>query len=302
MMRNVIIGVDNGYGFTKTVHSSFVSSLIQTDSEPTFKDKVIRYNNKWYYVGSEPDDIVNDKTEDEKVYILTLIAIAEELKLKGITEAHIYLSAGLPLSKFGVQKDSFKNYLGQNRRVCFEYEEVVYNIEIDENIILSPQGYSALIPMIDDFDNDIVLVDIGTWTIDILPIIDKVPNQSQSDSLNEGVKTCIDEINRELRSVFGNGITTKQIQSVMLNKESGLPIKYLEIVKKHIREYAKHIVSMLATRFNLDTTSFVFVGGGANIINNFGIDLIENGVVIGDINVNAVGYEYIANVTIGDFN
>lgn len=299
-MKKTIIGVDNGYGLTKTVHSSFITSLEKFDSEPPIKRKVIKYNDTWYAAGEKRLTVMNDKTDNENNYILTLIAIAEELKYRGVTEAHVYLSAGLPLTKFGTQKDDFKKYLTKNRSVKFNYEDIDYNIIIDENVVLSPQGYSAILPIIKEFEHDIVIVDIGSWTIDILPIIEGIPDTSGCITLNEGVIKCMNRVNEELRRVFGNDITEKQIQDVMQDKESNLPEKYLNVVRNTIIEYTKNIVSLLGENgFNLDTTDFVVIGGGACVISNFGMNMIENATVIGDINANAVGYEYIAKAQLG---
>lgn len=294
-MEKLIIGVDNGYGFTKTVHSTLVSSLIESESEPTFKNNVICYDGRWYYLGQEPNDILNDKTENDNTYILTLMAIAEELKVKGITSAHVYLSVGLPLTKFSAQRDAFRKYFTRNNGIIsFNYEDVNYKIEIDDNIIVSPQGYAAVVPMLSSLQEELVLVDIGTWTIDILPLKNNIPIQDKTDSLNEGIKTLIDSANKELRGAFGNGIPSNQIQKVILKNNSTLNAEYKNIVEKEIRKYAEHIVGILGGMFNTDITSFVFIGGGASVIKNYGIDLVRNGVVIPEINVNAVGYEFIA--------
>ena len=71
-----------------------------------------------------------DKIKDEDYYILTLVAIAKELKTEGITEADIHIAAGLPLTWTSGQKTAFAAYLTKNAEVSFTYRKESYHIRI----------------------------------------------------------------------------------------------------------------------------------------------------------------------------
>ena len=52
-----------------------------------------------------------DKTENEDYYLLTLAALAKELKHRKMTSAKVKMGAALPPRRFQQQKDGFKKYL-----------------------------------------------------------------------------------------------------------------------------------------------------------------------------------------------
>ena len=123
-MDNVeVIGIDNGWQQTKTAHHVFPSGVTEILSEPAFFDDVLEWNGKYYKIGTKRDSVMNDKTESEDCYLLTLAAIAKELKSRGKREAKTVLAVGLPATRFGVEKKAFKEYLKAeapypHRRFC----------------------------------------------------------------------------------------------------------------------------------------------------------------------------------------
>ena len=64
---------------------------------------------------------------DEDYYILTLAAIARELSREQITQANVFLAAGLPLSWVVKQRKAFRAYLLQNREVEFSFRRKDYH-------------------------------------------------------------------------------------------------------------------------------------------------------------------------------
>ena len=80
-MDNVeVIGIDNGWQQTKTAHHIFPSRITEILSEPAFFDDVLELNGRYYKVGTKRDTVMNNKTESEDCYLLTLVAVAKELK------------------------------------------------------------------------------------------------------------------------------------------------------------------------------------------------------------------------------
>ena len=93
-----IIGIDHGYGNMKTANFCFPTGIIAYDSEPLFTADMLVYDGKYYLIGEGHKEFVPDKIKDEDYYILTLAAVAKELKAEGITEADVHIAAGLPLT------------------------------------------------------------------------------------------------------------------------------------------------------------------------------------------------------------
>ena len=106
----VVIGVDTGYGNIKTANTCFPTGVTAWDTEPTFKNDLLIYEGRYYTIGSGHKEYSADKIGDNDFYLLTLAAIARELNIRGMTEAKVFLGAGLPLTWVGKQKDEFKAY------------------------------------------------------------------------------------------------------------------------------------------------------------------------------------------------
>ena len=94
-----IIGVDHGYGNIKTANSCFPTGVESSDTEPTFKNDLLIYQGRYYQISVGHKEYAAEKVMDEDYYILTLAAIARELSREQITQANVFLAAGLPLSK-----------------------------------------------------------------------------------------------------------------------------------------------------------------------------------------------------------
>lgn len=62
----------------KTSHTVFRSGVTIYDSEPTFSNNLIEYNEKYYVIGEEHKEFHSEKIWDEDYYILTLDINVEE--------------------------------------------------------------------------------------------------------------------------------------------------------------------------------------------------------------------------------
>ena len=125
-----IIGIDHGYGNMKTSNHCFPSGVLAFDAEPLFTGDMLTYNGRYYLIGEGHKEFVAEKVNVEDYYILTLAAIAKELKVENLTEAHIVITAGLPLTWTSGQKADFKAYLSKNAEVEFVYKKTAYHIYI----------------------------------------------------------------------------------------------------------------------------------------------------------------------------
>ena len=101
----MLIGVDHGNKQIKTVHCNpFVSGLQQSITKPFGQS--LQYRGNYYTLSNERIPFRKDKTEDDRFFVLTLIAIAEELETRHIGKQELYniqLPVGLPPAHFGAQ-------------------------------------------------------------------------------------------------------------------------------------------------------------------------------------------------------
>lgn len=96
-----IIGVDHGYGNIKTANHIFKSGVIKCNEKPYFDKNLLTYNGEYYLIGEGHKEFVADKFIDFDYYVLTLAAIATELRQRGTTQALVHIVAGLPLTWIG---------------------------------------------------------------------------------------------------------------------------------------------------------------------------------------------------------
>ena len=114
-------------------------------------------------VGTVRQEVKDTKVEDDSFYLLTLAAVAKELKRRGLAEAKVFLAVGLPLTRFGAEKNDFIKYLTKNKRVSFKYENESYHIEIDD-VAVFPQCYAAVVDKIPAMDKE--NTDSRYWKLD----------------------------------------------------------------------------------------------------------------------------------------
>ena len=66
---------------------------------------------KFFVCGTGRQPILRNKMENDNYYLLTLAAIAKEIKQRsGRTECSVNIAAGLPLAGFGREKKPFREY------------------------------------------------------------------------------------------------------------------------------------------------------------------------------------------------
>jgi len=71
-----------------------------------------------------------NKTDSEDFYILTLAALAEELKFRGLHEANVILAVGLPLAWMKSQGADFRHYLMKEQELHFEFRKERYYVHL----------------------------------------------------------------------------------------------------------------------------------------------------------------------------
>ena len=171
------IGIDHGYSAVKTRHFSFPAGISAYSYEPYTLQNTLEYGGQYFVCGTGRQPILRNKTENRNYYLLTLAAIAKEIRQRGEkTECSVTIGAGLPLTLFGREKKAFREYLLYPEKpedslspVCFKFEGVPYRITV-QDVKLFPQGYSALAvhPELLRDEPSVLLMDIGGWTVDLM--------------------------------------------------------------------------------------------------------------------------------------
>ena len=139
----IVIGIDHGWSLIKTSDFIFTTGVKELTTQPAFPNHVLEFENRYYAIGEKRLIVKDTKVENENFYLLTLAAIAMELRKRSVRNGDICLSVGLPLSKYGAEKQDFIKYLSKNPEVSFKYEDVNYRVRIVK-VMAFPQCYATV--------------------------------------------------------------------------------------------------------------------------------------------------------------
>ena len=268
---SIIIGIDHGYYAIKTAHCSFPAGLTSYgEHEPYTRQGLLEFGGCFFVCGSGRQPIQRDKTINDNYYLLTLAAIAKEIRQRGLPpECSVRIAAGLPLTSFGRDKPKFKDYLlRSNHPVNFKFEGVEYSITIEE-VAIFPQGYAALMTEVGLLQDEpsMLLMDLGGWTVDLMRIDNAIPAADTAHSLELGMIRCVDDIREQVRRETGLSLTDAQIENMLAGHPCTVSDVVRDIVNRQGRKYTEHLLSAtMEAGFDLHAIPAVLLGGGASVV------------------------------------
>lgn len=296
--NKIIIGVDHGYGYTKTAENIMKSGIEEMPIEPPFNEDILMYNDNIYTVGQIRTEQPAEKTQTNDYYILTLAAIAKVLKANNLRRANdLIIAVGLPYSFMAKQADDFKKYLGKNKSVEFKYEGKRYYLGIKE-VKVFPQGFPMIATELGETNKEeLSVVDIGSRTIDVLTFLHGKPLYDKCFSIDrKGTLDCIEAIRKYYLAQFQENVDEEMIQRIFQDKEVSLSNEKVKFIKKFVERYINGVMKQLEAKeikYNV-----IYCGGGASVLKNYGKEIDTSSVIKDDIYGNAKGYEMLAYNTI----
>lgn len=302
----MIIPIDHGNSAIKTVYDEFPTGLISLSAHSKLADDVLEYNGQVYSLALERNiPYKHNKTVDDTFWILTLFAIARDLKrqnnLAGMTA--IDLAVCLPPEHYAELLESFQRYFMRNY-VNFVYNGVPYSIAI-RNVLVYPQCYAAAltneeqliahneIPLM-ELDS-VFLVDIGGFTTDVLHLVNGNLDMTYCKSLPMGIIPMTNEI----ATKFSSQLTLREshIHSVLENRNNILPEDVKQIIKADVEGHAKKTIDRLREmQIDLRSDPVAFISGGAIMLKKFfeADDRIGKAYYIEDTKATAKGLAILA--------
>jgi plasmid segregation protein ParM len=309
-----VISIDHGNRLTKGEYSVLPSAFMESDYLPSIGGDVLRYEGKAYTLVDQTLPVLNDKTEDERYFILSLFTLGKELvheaemvrKLTPNEPINVELLIGLPLQHYETYHKKFERYFTDRKGVIrFELNRKPYSIRIT-GAHAFPQAFAAAITASDRLrDSRIVnIVDIGGFTVDCLQLNGFSPVLSLCTSIYWGVNTLAQSINDRVRGAGARDISNDVIERI-LRKEPDALSEYSHTRIETITSTAKtHVNRMLAEiaqkGFDLDEDKTVFMGGGAILLKEYILNAgkAKKPIFIDDIHANAKGYRLCYNTKI----
>ena len=252
------------------------------------------FNERYFKVGEGRLPLKDTKVEDGDYFLLTLAAIAREMDYHGLSDTEVCIAAGLPFTRFGQEKAEFKEYLNPGDRE-FQYNGKEYHIKCSD-VFLYPQCYAAVADRLGKLPAELLIVDIGSKTVDIIHTRKHIPVESDCITIPAALIQCRANINNVVYRKTNRTLTEEQIQQVMMYGNAPYSDKMVQIVKEELEVFAKGIEAALKEHgFDPEMTPVVYVGGGAGVMKRFGSVTGRNIMHIEDVKANALGYEYLAH-------
>ena len=309
---NTIISIDHGNRLIKSNRQVFPASYVESKYLPSIGGDKLKYEGKSYTLVDQNLPVMNDKTENDRYFILSLFAIGKELvkealmisKLTPRDHIKVKLLIGLPLQNYEAYKERFEQYFTNNSGIIqFELNDNPYSIQITSAHVF-PQAYAAAVTVFDRLkDSNIInVVDIGGFTVDCLQLDKFTPNMTLCTSLYFGVNTLFQSINDQMRGGGGRDISNSIIEGI-LKKDPADIATYSESRIEAITSAAvSHVERMLAEisqkGFDLEEDKTVFMGGGSILLREYIMQTgkVKKPVFIDDVHANAKGYFLLYDV------
>jgi len=312
-----IVAIDHGNRLMKTEGHVFSASYIESNHLLTIGgNDVLKYDGKVYILDDKSLPVLNDKTENERYFILTLFAVGKELEedaeiLRRLTPndyIDVELLIGLPLQHFETFRRKFEHYFSDRASVIkFELNNKPYSIRITK-ATASPQAFSAAITVRDRLkDSNIVnIVDIGGFTVDCLQLTKFKPTMSLCTSLYWGVNTLFQNINDQMRAGGGRDISNCIIEGILTKDPADLAEysqKRIDTVTFAAVAHSEAMLAEIAQKgFDLEEDRTMFMGGGAILLKEYILRAgkAKKPIFIDDVYANARGYKLIHEMKNGN--
>ena len=212
--RILLCGIDHGFSTMKTAHFVFENGVKELGGEASLTTNTMLLHGRYFKVGEGRLPLKDTKVEDEDYYLLTLAAIAKEMDYYGLSDAEVCIAAGLPFTRFGQEKAEFKEYLNPGS-TNFQYNGKEYHITC-RDVFLYPQCYAAIADRLGKLPAELLIVDIGSKTVDIIHTRKHVPVESDCITIPSALIQCMANINNVVYRKTNRTLTEEQIQQVMM--------------------------------------------------------------------------------------
>ena len=290
----LLCGIDHGFSTMKTAHFVFENGVKELGGEASLLTNTMFFNERYFKVGEGRLPLKDTKVEDGDYFLLTLAAISREMDYHGLSDTEVCIAAGLPFTRFGQEKAEFKEYLNPGDRE-FQYNGKEYHIKCSD-VFLYPQCYAAVADRLGKLPGELLIVDIGSKTVDIIHTRKHIPVESDCITIPSALIQCMANINNVIYRKTNRTLTEEQIQQVMMYGNAPYSDKMVQIVREELAVFAKRIEAALKEHgFDPEMTPVVYVGGGAGVMKRFGSVTGRNIMHIEDVKANAFGYEYLAH-------
>ena len=294
----MLFAIDHGNSAIKTPDFVFTSGLTDYPVKPPVETDVLEFGGIFWTLSGERIPYMRDKTKDERFFILSLFAIAKELRqqeaLQPMVEAE--LAIGLPPEHYEL-RNRFAEYFKRGT-VQFKFNDTPISLMIRQ-VLVYPQAYAAVVPQAQIIQQNprTFVVDIGGFTTDVLLLRGVQPDMQFCRSLEMGAIPMANGIIGRVSALHDIKIDDDHIADVIQGRPTILPDDVQETIRATVKSYAAGILDKLRElQVDLRATPAIFTGGGAALFRTFieTSSQVAKAEFVADPKANAVGFGMLA--------
>lgn len=306
----MVISVDTGNKQIKTAHQTFLSGIVPYDTVPPMAapSDYIQYNGTYYVKSSKRGYYQKDKSNNDRYFILTLMAIVAELDRNESEQVIRYMKdkiycisllIGLPPAhmKDSQVKENFKDYFLMSEPVKVAYKGKTWTLKVN-NVHVYPQCFAALMtvyPKIKNYPRALG-VDIGGFTSDYVSMEKGKSDPSAVGSIENGVIAFYDTVSKECLERYDVIIEESDVDNILSGDEEYYDKYIVETVDRCAKEYITNFLAKFKEKnIDLKQNFIIFAGGGSLLLKKYleESELIKKHMFLENINANAKGYEIL---------
>ena len=295
----MLFAIDHGNYAIKTTRDSFVSGLSEYAVQPPLAADIIEWKGKYWTLTENRLPYMRDKTKSDNFFILSLFAIARELKDQGDLPCDVdaELAVGLPPEHFSALEVKFTEYFKREAvKLKYNGSPICLNIR---QVFVYPQAYAAIVPrrrMLMGASR-LFVIDIGGMTTDVLLLRCGKPDLQFCRSLEMGVITLNNDIISKVGSRHDLLIEDGHIAAIIQGRETILTEPVIQTIWDSTKRHTDTILNKLRElQVDLRSTPAIFIGGGANLFRQYIEEspMVAKADFVTDLNANAAGYMMLA--------
>jgi plasmid segregation protein ParM len=212
----------------------------------------------------------------------------------------VTLLNGMP-PKHLANSEKFRNYFLTEKPVTFDYNNRTFRINI-KDVYIFPQAYAiaGLMKKKVAESDQILIVDIGGWTLDYMVLNNGRYNMSECESLEFGMIKFYNSVQNYCNSKFDINFNEKQIDSILnATYKLNVDAEIKEFIFKQATSYCNEIANTLKEQIEgFRAMPIVFAGGGSVTLQKYFQEnpLLLNAQYVDDVRANAKGYKALYRI------
>ena len=256
-----ILGIDNGYGYTKDSSLNIFRSTYNTEEPLSLHNSYeLRVDGKSYWVGSGIGTVELNKTGSLVNRLGTLTCLGLN------ADNEFCLVVGLPLNQFNQDKDVMKKSVLSYNNSCISLKGVSKTVKIHE-VAVYPQSVATLYSS--NITDDVIIVDVGFRTVDIVLVQFQYnkPNIVMTDTYYCGMFSLYDAVSNAINKRFRITSSALEMEHVLYR---GLFIdgvkQDLSFLSAVLSQYYEDLFNQLLLKYPVRSTNMLLTGGGAHFV------------------------------------